>query len=470
MTHPGDLVAARFPFEPDPDFDPFAVAGADGIVFVSEGRVLVGLGCAAALPLPGGLEVPADLEEVGRHLASVPCDDRIGPAEAAAGSPPGRRVGKGGGVGRPVVAFGALPFDRSAAASLTIPQVIIAIEASGQAWFTAVAHERAQLPTGPEGLRPWLRSGSGEPAGRTAPPTSPTHIAPRSPEDSSESFEAMVDEALAAIHGGGLAKVVLARQMELTAGNAIDIAGLLRRWHRLEPDCAVFSMPGAEGQFVGASPELLVERAGLRVRSRPLAGTTNRSPEATEESVLPVELMASEKDGAEHRLVADAIADRLGPLCSELEVPSGPHLVHLHNIIHLGTSFAGTLAPIPGRAAPSALELVGALHPTPAVGGVPSEAARSLIDRLEPRSRGRYAGPVGYLDAAGDGKWVLGIRSASIRDRTAHLAAGVGIVEGSDPRTELAETNLKFNAVFDALAPGFRLAMPDARRQSRAVR
>jgi isochorismate synthase len=279
----------------------------------------------------------------------------------------------------------------------------------------------------------------------------------------------MVEEALLAIHGGELAKVVLARQMDMTAEEPIDIAGLLRRWHRLEPDCAIFSLPGADGQFVGASPELLVERSGLRVRSRPLAGTTNRSPEgsqsalATDVSILPAELMTSRKDGAEHRLVVEAIAERLGPLCSQLDVPPGPHLVHLHNLVHLGTSLAGTLVQMPGRPPPSALELVGALHPTPAVGGVPTQAACSLIDRLEPQSRGRYAGPVGYLDASGNGKWVLGIRAVTIRDRTARLAAGVGIVEGSDPRAELAETNLKFNAVFDALAPGFRLAMPDAR-------
>lgn len=467
MTLQPDLVAVRFPFQPDPRFDPFSLAGEHGIVFASEGRVLVGIGCATTLALPHGLEDLSGLDEVSRYLASIPCDDRVRRSESGTGPGPGGGS-FGGFAGRAVVAFGALPFDRSAAASLTVPRVTVAIEPSGEAWVTVVSSASDQS-TDVEEVRRWIRARSDEPVGRVAPSTSPVHIAPLSPGDSPESFEAVVDEALMAIHGGGLAKVVLARQMEMTAGDSIDIAGLLRRWHHLEPDCALFSMPGAGGQFVGASPELLVERSGLRVRSRPLAGTTNRSPDATEDPILPAELMASEKDGAEHRLVVEAIAERLGPLCSELEVPAGPHLVHLHNIVHLGTSLAGTLAHGPGRRVPSVLDLVGALHPTPAVGGVPTEAARSLIDRLEPLSRGRWAGPVGYLDAAGDGKWVLGIRSVSIRDRTARLAAGVGIVEGSDPRIELAETNLKFNAVFDALVPGFRLAMPAARRQPRAV-
>jgi isochorismate synthase EntC len=128
--------------------------------------------------------------------------------------------------------------------------------------------------------------------------------------------------------------------------------------------------------------------------------------------------------------------------------------VRLSNIVHLGTSLRGTLKPGPGGRPPSALQLVGALHPTPAVGGVPSAAARELISALEPESRGHYAGPVGYLDAHGDGSWMLGIRSLTVHGATARLSAGVGIVDGSDPRTELIETNLKLTAVLQALAPG----------------
>ncbi|MGH9081456.1 MAG: isochorismate synthase [Acidimicrobiales bacterium] len=463
---PAELVAVRFPLGPGPAVDPFTLAGSDAIAFLSGGRVLVGLGCADTIALPHGLDEPTELDEAVRSLASIRCDDRVEPKTGAIGVAASDVAASG------VMAFGALPFDRSAPAILTVPELIFGVEPSGHEWVTIVTTEPSRLPTGPEGLRSRLRARHGDrlrsPAGTDVggdeqPGPSPS---PRVTALSSDrTFERMVDEALAAIHGGHLSKVVLARQVEVTTGDAIDIADLLRRWHDLEPACTLFSLPGADGQFVGASPELLIERSGLHVESRPLAGTTGagaRPPGPNGEHLLPTELLASEKDGTEHRLVVEAIATRLGPLCSELDVPAGPDLVHLHSIVHLGTSLVGTLScPARGRP-PSALTLVGALHPTPAVGGVPTEAARSLIARLEPASRGRYAGPVGYVDAQGDGTWVLGIRAASVRDRTARLAAGVGIVDGSDPQAELAETNLKFDAVFDALAPGVRLAGPKA--------
>jgi menaquinone-specific isochorismate synthase len=440
-----DLVAARLRLGSASGIDPFDLAGPNGIAFLSEGRMLVGVGCAATIPLPHGLDAPEELEEARRRLTSIPCRDRVGTDTDVVGSG--------------VMAFGALPFDRSAAATLTIPEIILGIEPSGQEWVTVVATDRFELPTGADQIRARLRSTVARyrdrPAGAGNLPSSPPRLAALSSDDS---FEAMVDEALTAIHGGQLSKVVLARQMEVTTGDVIDVAELLRRWHHLEPGCAVFSLPGPDGQFVGASPELLIERTGLRIKSRPLAGTTGPPTRAGAigEDILPSELLASVKDAHEHRLVVEAIADRLGPLCSELDVPSGPDLVRLHSLVHLGTALAGTLSGQGGGRAPSALDLVGTLHPTPAVGGVPTEAARSLIARLEPGSRGRYAGPVGYMDAAGDGKWMLGIRSVSILDRTARLAAGVGIVDGSEPAVELAETNLKFNAVLDALAPGLR--------------
>ena len=216
---------------------------------------------------------------------------------------------------------------------------------------------------------------------------------------------------------------------------------------------------------MGASPELLVERSGRRVRSRPLAGTTDRANES--DGVLPRELLSSVKDSAEHRLVVEAIGGALGPLCSQLDVPARPDLVHLHNITHLGTSVSGTLACRSDGSVPTALDLVAALHPTPAVGGVPRDRALALIDRLEPEDRGHYAGPVGYVDARGDGRWMLGIRSVTVQGPDARLAAGVGVVEGSDPSTERVETVLKLTAVFDALAPGVRFttgARPPVRR------
>jgi isochorismate synthase EntC len=168
---------------------------------------------------------------------------------------------------------------------------------------------------------------------------------------------------------------------------------------------------------------------------------------------------SSSKETLEHRLVAEAIGAALAPLCSFLELPTEPTLVRLHTVMHLGTAIHGTLlrrptADHPDGEVPTALDLVSALHPTPAVGGVPTDRAVDTIGKLEPDLRGTYAGPVGFVDGDGDGRWVVGIRAATLRGSTARLAAGVGIVRGSEPAAELAETSLKFTAVFDALAPG----------------
>ena len=178
------------------------------------------------------------------------------------------------------------------------------------------------------------------------------------PRSSDASFLAMVADALEAIDHGQLVKVVLARQVDVTMPAPVDVPALLDRWHRLEPTCTIFSVPTSDGQFVGASPELLVERTGTGVRSRPLAGTAERFV-GSEGSLLPGELLESRKDATEHRLVVEAIEATLGGLCSELHAPSQPDLVHLRNIIHLGTSLTGTLARRPDGRVPSALELVG---------------------------------------------------------------------------------------------------------------
>ncbi len=222
----------------------------------------------------------------------------------------------------------------------------------------------------------------------------------------------------------------------------------------MEPNCTVFSMPTPEGQFVGASPELLVERHGDQVHSRPLAGTTGKLSDQE-----AADFRSSSKETLEHRLVAEAIGGALAPLCASLDLPAEPTLVRLHNIIHLGTAIHGVLlrrpaAGYPDGELPTALDLASALHPTPAVGGVPTDRAVDTIGKLESELRGSYAGPVGFVDGDGDGQWVVGIRAATLRGPTARLAAGVGIVRGSDPGAELAETSLKFTAVFDALAPG----------------
>jgi isochorismate synthase len=272
------------------------------------------------------------------------------------------------------------------------------------------------------------------------------------PRSSDDDFLRSVAGAVGAIERRDLAKVVLARSVDIHFDHDVDVAALLGRWAAIEPSCIVFSVPTPAGQFVGASPELLVERDGTHFRSMPLAGTTDRFHGAG--SGLPPALLDSAKDGEEHRLVVESIRDVLAPVSAVLHVPDRPELVHLHTITHLGSTIDGTLRPSLDGRVPSALHLAALLHPTPAVAGVPRQAALGLIDELEPTPRGNYAGPVGYVDGAGDGRWMVGIRAMTVDGPTVQMTAGVGIVAGSRPETELQETRLKFRAVFDALAPG----------------
>jgi isochorismate synthase len=444
------MVAVRLPLDPGPRLDPIALAGSTGTVFRTEARTLVGLGVAFTVDLPLGLDGATDVAQVSRTLAGVDCDDRFEPATSG------------------VIAFGALPFDRTRPGYLAVPAITYGLEASGAEWVTVLAADRADLPDRSEGLRAWLAGRSTSPplpsdAARDAARRGPTIV----PHTTDSSFEAMVAESLRAVERHEVRKVVVSRQVDVRMDEPIDVAALLDRWHGIEPTASLFSMSTSGGQLVGASPELLVERTGAHVRSRPLAGTTDRTHKAT--SLLPRELLASSKDGTEHRLVVEAIGKALAPLCTDLEVPARPDLVHLHNITHLGTTLVGTLARRGDGSTPTALELVATLHPTPAVGGVPRDPALALISRLEPESRGHFAGPVGYVDARGDGRWMIGIRAMTVSASDALLAAGVGVVSGSDPKTELVEVNLKLTAAFHALAPGVPFTTSDGPSARQAV-
>jgi menaquinone-specific isochorismate synthase len=436
-TGPDTLSAVRVVLPAGAPLDPYALAGDSGILVVDGGRVLVGLGAAATFELPDGVADPDAVDAVVDALAAVPCDDRVG-----AGST---------GPGHPVVAFGALPFDRHAPGALVVPELLYCRERDGTEWVTLVV---ADGDTGPgpadpaAALRDRLAERAAAPEGGAAGPVG-LRIEPRTSDDH---FLRSVATAVDAISHHDLVKVVLARSVDVHLDHEVDLVALLRRWAAIEPSCVVFSVPTPDGQFVGASPELLVERHGTRFRSRPLAGTTDRVHGTG--SGLPPELLDSAKDGEEHRLVVDAIREVLAPISADLDVPDRPELVHLHSITHLGTTVDGTLRPSSDGRVPSALHLVALLHPTPAVAGVPRRTATELIEELEPTPRGTYAGPVGYVDGAGDGRWMVGIRAMTVAGRSVRMTAGVGIVAGSRPETELVETRLKFRAVFDALAPG----------------
>ena len=442
-----NLRATSLLLDDGPPIDPFSLAGPSGIIIATAEMTLVGLGTALSISLPEGLEDGDGVASVQHRLAAIDTDDRV------------RRPGSG------VLAFGSLPFDRVMPGTLLVPELLYGRSADGAEWLTVISDGPGT--TSSAGWRAELLARSSFPAGDLAPPPTSPSITPLA---SDRCFVEAVDRAVGNIRRGELRKVVLARQIELTFDTPVDIPALVRRWRDVEPTATVFSMPVDGAQFVGASPELLVARAGPSVRCRPLAGTSSRAGDASS-GVAPApfhDLRTSTKDNSEHRLVVEAIADALAPLCTQLDVPSSPDLIHFHNVSHLGTRISGTLSGT-SSSRPTVLELVATLHPTPAVGGIPRQHALRVIEELEPAGRAHYAGPVGWIDAAGDGRWVVGIRAATVAGRHAHLAAGVGIVEGSDPLSELRETNWKFTAVFDALAPGHKLVAGDSREPRHSV-
>jgi isochorismate synthase len=247
------------------------------------------------------------------------------------------------------------------------------------------------------------------------------------------------------VQRGRIVKAVIAREIRVVAAHPIDRHGVLHRLKAAFGSSFRFAMDG----LVGASPELLVSVDGRRVSSYPLAGTAPRAGDPERDAAMAAELIASTKDQVEHRAVIDVVHDTLLPWCSYLDWEPEPGIVRVANVQHLGTRVEGQLS-LP---APDVLTLVRALTPTPALGGHPSADALELIARVEGVERGRYGGAVGWIDGDGNGTWAVTIRCAQLSaDRTvARLHAGGGIVAGSDPRAELAETQSKFQAMLSAL-------------------
>jgi len=364
------------------------------VLFERDGWGFAGRGAA--------LRVPAAV--VASALASFDVDDAV----VRPGSGP--------------VAFATLPFDPTSPGTFVVPAGLVARAPDGQEWETVVDG------VGTQEARTW----GPEPDGFTL----------RSPVPH-DRWEAAVEAAVERIRAGDVTKVVLAREVEVVANRPIVVPTVLRRLRALYPSCTTFLVDG----FLGASPELLVARTGSVVRSRPLGGTRPHSGDPVVDADQAARLLGSDKDRREHRIIVEAIAAVLGTVCSDLEVPATPAIVQLRNVLHLGTPIRGRLAePIP-----TVLELARLLHPTPAVGGFPTGAALALISELEPSARGRYAGPVGWVDRHGDGELVLGIRSAMVDGARASMWAGVGVVAGSDTAAELAETQFKLQALLAAI-------------------
>ena len=407
-----------------------------------------GLGVATG-PLSDGIEIgpAADLHALGAATVAT-----LREIEAPAGVVP--------------LAIGALPFAPEPA-SMWIPRRCVSRGDDGETWLLDVTDDAAEAaPFRPERVVGDLPHEAFRPVQLAQEPTA-------------EVYAAAVRSALARIETGELDKVVLARTLRVSAGRELDPRRLAHRLRAVEPHCFTFAVPtwqgppssiagrnrevpaesrrgrvggtpDEQGTLVGASPELLLSRRGRRVRSVPLAGTALRSGDPDEDLANAAALADSAKEREEHAIVVAAVEAVLGAYCDDLSFDTEPVLEPTANVWHLATRFEGVLR----DPAVSALELVAALHPTPAVCGAPPSVARACIEALEPFDRGAYAGPVGWVDARGDGDWAIALRCAALDGERATLYAGAGIVAGSDPAREVDETDRKFRAFLDSLRWG----------------
>jgi isochorismate synthase len=333
------------------------------------------------------------------------------------------------------VAVGSLPFDTGTAA-LWVPARVVRRTRAGETWLVELPPDGGELPAfEPMPVR-----------GTTAPHDAFSELQ-LTALPTAEGYAEAVRIATGRIRAGGLRKVVLARQIRVAAARALDPRLLAARLRSVDPDAYTFAAPTPGGTLVGASPELLLARHGREIRSNPLAGSAPRAGDPAEDRANADDLAASGKNREEHAIVVEAVAETLRRFCEELEWDPEPVLLPTANVWHLSTRFRGRLR----DPAPSVLDLVGALHPTPAVCGDPRTAARTAIGELEPFDRGGYAGPVGWMDAEGNGEWVIALRCAELGGDEAMLFAGAGIVAGSDPADEVDETDRKFRAFLDAL-------------------
>jgi isochorismate synthase len=468
--------------------DPLALTGDHGFVWSAATGALVGAGQAARVPVATG---PGRIERAAEAVAALLEAAEVSDLEDAGVGP---------------AAVGALPFHPGTPGELVVPELLVRIDAAGRGWAVLTGPAPIDPPSAADlvaglhaeaaaGARPWPRarrldgeglrtsglqttglwtaapasspaglpsragapesggSGSGVPGGPANPgPGGPDGPGPGGPDGPGPgapagpglaAWRAGVLAALAAIGEGRLDKVVLAREATVEAEGPWPRAEVLRRLRR-RPGGATFLY--AAGGFVGASPELLVRRRGRVATSRPMAGTVPRGDSEAAEADGLARLTGSPKEAVEHRLVVDAVADGLAKVADRVQV-GRPEVVRLATVAHLATEITADLTgPLP-----TALELAGLLHPTPAVGGSPRDAALAAIAALEPFDRGCYAGPVGWVDHAGDGEWAVALRCATLDGPNAHLLAGAGIVPGSDPDAEWAETEYKLRAVLEVL-------------------
>lgn len=407
MTHlatVGDDLSLRARTEPiATPSDVLAHLGRDGAAWCGDDVAFVTAGAAAEVRATDAVAV---LERIEHEIAAG------APAVAPAGP----------------VALGALPFSGAELGRLVVPAVVVGVGADGRAWRTEITATGA----GARRASPELHATGRQPRRYTFRAQPPVAI-----------WEQQVRDAVARIRAGTLAKVVLARHLELDADEPFDVRAVLEALRATQPGSTVY----ADGGFVGASPELLVRRRGPVVESRPMAGTVARGASRADDDRAAAALLSSSKDADEHRLVVDAVIGVLDGWCDDVRA-DGPIAARFASVTHLATRVTGRLR---DEDKATALDLALALHPTPAVAGTPTPAALALLAELEARDRDRYAGPVGWVHASGDGEFAVALRCAHLDGTAARLTAGAGIVADSDPAAEWAETRAKLEPMLQAL-------------------
>ncbi|MGW0592684.1 isochorismate synthase [Streptosporangium sp. NPDC002607] len=390
VDDPGDLFARL------PETAPYA--------WVRRGEGLVAWGEALRLEVPPG---PRRFDWARDRLSDLFGEADVDDDVTTPGSGP--------------VAFGSFTFDPESRGSvLLVPRTILA-RRDGRAWLTTVGEQRLDTVT---------------------PLRDPGRIRYGDGSLSAPEWEHAVARAVRRIRSGRLEKTVLARDLTAVAERAIDVRLLLARLAGRYPECYTFSCAG----LVGATPELLVRRTGETIESLVLAGTIARGSDRADDMARGAALFSSEKDRYEHVCAVASVREALDPLCAELKIPEEPELLVLPNVQHLASPVTGRLS-----AGISVLDVVAAMHPTAAVGGTPTGAALGVIRELEGMDRAGYAGPVGWIDARGDGEWGIALRCAQIEGPRARLFAGCGIMGDSDPASELAEAQAKLRVMQYAL-------------------
>ncbi len=395
----------------------------DPLAWVRRGQGLVGWGEVARVEVTGATRF-TDAHTAWQHLLrTAVVQDEV------------REPGTG------PVAFASLAFadDSPAGGVLVVPEVVLG-HRDDRWWVTTVS-------TAADGGG---SSGGAALPVSSGPPPSPGAVVFADGALPGPRYVAAVAAAVARIRGGDLEKVVLARDLQAVAQRPVDVRWLLDRLARAYPSCWSFAVDG----LVGATPELLVRRERGLVHSRVLAGTIRRTGSAERDAGLAGSLARSGKDLEEHEYAVRSVVQALAPHCTTTTASEAPFVLHLPNVMHLATDVTGVLAPCAPGQDPSVLHLAAALHPTAAVCGTPTPVAAAVIAELEGVDRDRFAGPVGWVDARGDGEMGLALRCARVDaddPRRVRLFAGAGVVAGSDPASELAETEAKLVPVREAL-------------------